>query len=153
MMSLQTIDRRFREEIADPLKSHLMQKTPPDYARLQEAALPLGQDALRMGEIIEHEFIRLKATSAQSTKQMNETARDPMCAPHKSSWQTSLSIRFGQHRSSKEDPRLVEEGKGARAWQNEQSQLEAQEWGPYPELRSAPRTGGVERILPLRETS
>ena len=120
MMSLQTIDRRFREEIADPLKFHLMQKTPPDYTRLQEAALPLGQDALRMGEIIEHEFIRLKATSAQSVKQKDETARDPRCAPHKSSWHISLSIRFGQHRSPNEDPHLIEEGKGARAWQNEQ---------------------------------
>ena len=152
MMSLQTIDRRFREEIADPLKSHLMQKTPPDYTRLQEAALLLGQDALRMGEIIEHEFIRLKATSAQSMKQIKETARDLRCTPHQSSWQISLSIRFGQHRSPKEDPRLLEEGKGARAWQNEQSQLEAKEWGSYPELRSAPRIRGVEQILPLRET-
>ena len=120
MMSLQTIDRRLREEIADPLKRHLIQKTPPDYTRLLEVARPLGQDALKMGETVEHELIRLRATSAQSVKQINETATDPSYAPHKeSSWQTSTPMNFGQHGSPNEDPHLVEEGKGG-VWQNGQ---------------------------------
>ena len=83
---LHRIDRSFRVTIVDPLKRHLLQSTPPDYARLLENALPLGQEALRVGDSVVQELTRLQAKASLPMQHASLDAAD-----HSSRFQTEGS--------------------------------------------------------------
>ena len=110
MMSLQSIDKRLREEIAEPLKKHLIQKTPPDYARFHNIAVPLGEDIFKMGDVIENEFIIMKANGIQSTQLKSAGLSNSKRAPNiKKTSLVSPPPKDVQPLPS--DERLAEEGR------------------------------------------
>ena len=104
MMDLHIIDRRFRERIVEPLKRHLIQMTPPDYSQLYQAALPLGQDVLKVGGTMKVELTRLNANQAPSNLKAKDNAPyHQFQVLQAASWPISLMSVSNQHRTAADD--------------------------------------------------